>query len=564
MLGFDPFLHDPLGDFDDTAAVEQAFYDLIGRSDGDHVFIALVNLISNTAAIGSPTGWTPMELSIMETDPEGPNAMPVSSLFISDTSWNGKPTDSIYPNTLADVRLMKPWTMERSIPIAPATSRRSQVSYGKIEFANADGAYDEIMRDYSVDGQRVQVYLGPKWGDFGQFKRIGDAYGYRWSAKRDKVQISLRDVAVQFDKPLYGVTYKGLGALDGDNDLTGTTKPLCFGECFNVTPVRINLAYLIYQVHDGKVQGITAVRDKGAPLYNSLGDFDNYVALATAPIPPGEYATCNNLGLIRLAVRPDGPVTCDLEGDAGSGYTSKLSEITLNVLKRYAGVPAQDLLTSSFTELPDGVVGYYIEAGANPTVGSVLDDLMGSVGAWYGGTRDRRLRVGTLPIPETATINHELGDGDVLSVEKMESPVAPRYKQTVTYNKNWTPYDESDVATSVTGVDLENLIRDTDSFVVTKGEVLLRYSTAVNGATIDTYYRDQGPADQICNYIMELHSVYRELFKVEVPKSGYEIQLGQVVNLTYGRFGLEAGKPLIVVGLKDEADKSKITLRLWG
>lgn len=49
--------------------------------------------------------------------------------------------------------------------------------------------------------------------------------------------------------------------------------PLCFGECFNVTPLHISSAltggtqdHLTYMVHDGPIQEILEVRDNGIPI----------------------------------------------------------------------------------------------------------------------------------------------------------------------------------------------------------------------------------------------------------------------------------------------------------
>jgi hypothetical protein len=566
MLGHEPIFDTPIGEVPDSAVVEQSYFDMLAKTNGKHTFIVIVQTMEIETAIGTEVALAIMEKAIMETDPEGVDALPTNTLILSDTPWNGKPTDTIYPNTLADTRLIKPLTMERSIPIVPTTTRRSQISFGQIEFANGDGAYDQFIKDNSVDGQRVQVYLGPQWGDFSAFKKVGDAYGNKWSAKRDKIRLTVADITGFLDVPMQEVTYTGAGAFFGDEGLSGTTKPLCFGEVFNITPTRVSAAYQVYQIHDGSVQGITSVKDQGVPLTNSLGDFADYYELATAAITPGEFATCLSLGLFRLAVAPNGKVTCDAEGDASGpgGYTNLLSQITLNLITQRTGITINDIVRSTFDGLPAGACGYFVPSGSPQTVAGALDALLGSVGAWYGGTRDRRLTVGTIDPPEDNAPQHVIGIYDAIKVDRLEIPSQPRWRQSVTYNHNWTVMADSDIATSIQGDDRAALKNTFDTFKLQAPDVAVRFTNAADGGIMTSYFRELASAEVVAREQLTLHKKSREYFSVVLPLHGYLVSVGQTVELTWGRYGLSAGKNLLVVGMREDADKGKITLRLWG
>jgi hypothetical protein len=554
----------PIGDIPDTAPLEQQYYDMLRSSNSDHVFVVLMTTVDLEQAIAvSETAVPVMSNSIMETTNEDTDALPTDTLLLSDTPWNGKPTDTIFPNTLTDTRLIKPFTMERNIPVNPAATRRGTVAFGQVEFANADGAYDEYIRTKTVDGQRVQVYLGPKWGDFGSFKRVGDAFGHRWSAKQDRVRISVRDVAYQLGVQAQQTLYSGQGGYEGDPALTGTTKPLCYGEVYNITPVLLNAGTRVYHVHDGNIQGITTVRDSGAELTFSA-DYSDLADLSVATIPAGQFATCISMGLFRIGAAPDGDITCDVEGDATRGYSNQLGDIVLNILEQRAGLSSSSVLTSTFLGLPTGAVGYYLATGETKTIDDVLNELLGSINAWYGAGRDRRLRVGNILPPETSSIQHYLESFDILNIDRIETLVAPIYKQGISYNKNWTPLADNAIATSIQGTDREDLTLSSDVYTISASEVALRFTTAQDGGVLPSYFRDQADAEAAAREILDLFAQEREFFQVTVGRLGYEFDIGEVINITWGRFGLEGGRPLLIVGMREDAEKSRVILKVWG
>lgn len=76
-------------------------------------------------------------------------------------------------------------------------------------------------------------------------------------------------------------------------------KPVSIGQVFNVEPVLIDGASLIYRWHCGCVVGVDAARDGAHELLFSA-DHPDRAALAAATISPGHYATCNAEGLVRL------------------------------------------------------------------------------------------------------------------------------------------------------------------------------------------------------------------------------------------------------------------------
>jgi hypothetical protein len=119
------------------------------------------------------------------------------------------------------------------------------------------------------------------------------------------------------------IFFKGLAALAfiPNAVLTGVakakvaTKPLIFGRCLNVAPALADPTNLVYQVHDGAISAIEAVRDCGHPLVVD-GDDPSIAALLRAEIPPGHVRTCVAEGALRLGARACEPLTIDATGEA--------------------------------------------------------------------------------------------------------------------------------------------------------------------------------------------------------------------------------------------------------
>jgi hypothetical protein len=86
---------------------------------------------------------------------------------------------------------------------------------------------------------------------------------------------AFRDRGFLLDVPAQKSIYGGTGGLDGTSDLAGKRKPFALGWPSNITPATVIPVEGVYQVSDGPVSAISAVRDTGYPrryLKNGLVD----------------------------------------------------------------------------------------------------------------------------------------------------------------------------------------------------------------------------------------------------------------------------------------------------
>jgi len=185
-------------------------------------------------------------------------------------------------------------SLERGLFQGDRIGGRSIPARGSVELAIGDypewtglNLLDYIDPDkYAWDGRAFAVWVVAK----------GEAYSTRTLLFRGVIDdidytettltLRLRDEQHLLDKALQTVLYEGTGAAEGGEELKGKEKPLLFGQCFNVAPVPVNVSSdLLYQVHDGPIYNILAVRDRGVPLLTtgtaSAGGADTLTLPAT-------------------------------------------------------------------------------------------------------------------------------------------------------------------------------------------------------------------------------------------------------------------------------------------
>jgi hypothetical protein len=336
--------------------------------------------------------------------------------------------------------------------------------------------------------------------------------------------------------------------LESGASLEGRPKPLCFGKCLNVSPVQVSPALLIYQVHDGPIQAIDAVYNRG-------------VVLATA-----QYTVDLLRGTFTLLQSPGdgGVITADVRGDTLGGYVSTVAGIVRRVVATYGPLTAGDLDTASFTALDLGnpaLIGLY--AADQRTILDVLDELVNSIGAFYGFDRSGKFEVGlftapSLVQPAAATF----GSAEILEIEAQPTEL-PAWRQRVGYERNWSVQAGDTVAGSVTELRKTFLAEELRLAVASDETVKTKFLLALDPEPWATLLQDLTAAQSEAGRLLILYGQRREMYRVTVKTQPYKLELGDQVALDYTRFGL-AGRLFRVVGLEERAEVNRVTMQLWG
>lgn len=399
-----------------------------------------------------------------------------------------------------------------------------------IEIDNDDGSLDG-RREQSISGRNVVVRAGIEGIPYEYWIRVFVGEARDWDFG-DKIRIALRDRSYRLGVPIQPTLYAGTGGIEGGEDLAGKRKPLVLGYCPNVSPPRVDGPYRVYHVHDGAVDEIFAVRDRGLPL--SFGtDRADYAALIAASIAPGSYDTCLAEGVFRLGADPDGTVTADVATYRATG-AAPLATIVRGILEDRTTIDAfyEGAWSVLLARYP-GDHGIYVGENDNASVKDVVEKLMRGVAGWLGFTRDGQCTVGVLDIPDNPVRMH-LGMGNILDagIERLPSALSPppwRYR--LSYQRNWT--QQSDIPGSA------DFYYSLPAKTATASDpaVLLDHFDARDDDPLDSYLIDASQADAEA---LRQHAIFKEerpLRRAPLSRKAIPMEIGDVMDFAYDRLG---------------------------
>lgn len=185
------------------------------------------------------------------------------------------------PNVTYEARIAEAINVRRDLFDVGTTSGHSRTAVGDLTLLNGDGALDDLV-DFGFDGRAVRILRAPAeprpeypLGFTTVF--VGTMHQAEFS--RDLVTIKVRDEQSALLLPIQSDKYAGDNALpdglEGVEDLEGKPKPLTFGKVLNVSAPCVNTAKLIYQIHDGALDSVEDVYDKGISLKVSPTDWSD-------------------------------------------------------------------------------------------------------------------------------------------------------------------------------------------------------------------------------------------------------------------------------------------------
>lgn len=466
------------------------------------------------------------------------------------------PADIGYDNCLS-----QPGYIDRSLTVGAA-----RVGYGEVLLVST-GHLDGLL-SLGFDGQTLLIRRGPQDGHYpADFPVQMRASVKQPEFTSTRVRFLLRDRLVELDKPLLQAYYGGTNVLpngvDGTaDDLQGKPKPKVWGSCYNISPVLVNTSRLIYQAHDGALADLPAVYDRGAALTRGADYADLADMQASAP-SAGQFRAWLAGGCLRLGASPSGQVTCDaVEGATAAQRT------TAQILTRMAqamGVAEDDLDAIDRVTL-DANAPYEVGVWVNgpDTALAMMDKVATSVGAWYGFDRLGYFRMGRLSVPAGTPVA-EITDASIVNLERSAQDDLPSWRVQVNYGINGTVQD-SDIAGSVPADRRAWIAQASRSAEASRASVKTMHKLA--GEMVrDTCLVTAADAQAEAGRLLGLYSVRRDTFVATVRLGAEEVgalDLGRVVRITWPRFGLGAGRLMVLVGMKLDFRALEATLTLWG
>jgi hypothetical protein len=320
---------------------------------------------------------------------------------------------------------------------------------------------------------------------------------------------------------------------------------------------------LIYQLHDGILQSIDGVYDKGAALTAGL-PYTSAADMQSNPPAVGEYRVYLATGFFRLGSAPVGVVTAH----ATQGLTAA-NRTTAQVLKSLF-YPANSLYdATSFAALDtanSGTVGIYISEEMQLT--EAIEAVANSIGAWCGFDSTKTIYVGRLVEP-SGSPSLILTSAEILTLDRLatqdEGRGVPSWKVTVNYAKNNTVQDASSLAGNLPPI--TNFNRSKEYLTVSATDATIK-TIHLNASeiTFNTLLTSASAAQAEADRQLALRKVRRDYLKVTVKRSilFYVPKLGHTVKITYPRYGYDDGKLFTIIGMEVLLATDDLLLQLWG
>lgn len=516
----------------DSKAIQSDFSKLLNDSDAGRTFLVEVkayNTLSNSE----------------------------ETIRFASKAFITRPSDTP-PNVLYDPALFNVFSFRRSVD-SVQLSGGALPSVGSIEIVNTGDYDDKLPPNFSYDGRNVTVKLGGSGFNFSAFGTVYKGVIQSVSATRSQITINLRDVRAELSQPIQSVLYEGSGGIEGPEELKGTPKPKCFGRVRQIQPVLVQEAKRIYQISSGPVESISDLRDNGSPL-NFQGNRVSLDQFLGSSPTPGGYATYLDLGLIRLGSNPVGVITCDAEGEKNQSgeYAGDISSVVKNVAKSSGVTDFNEQDFSKLTAIVPGDVGYYSPGQSNAA--SIIDSLTSGAFSYWGADRQGKLTVAAIRAPLTSSLT--LTEREIFEFSQ-DDTLPPVWRVNVTYRPNWRPLTTDEVAGSVKQNDniLERLTRD--NIISSREDASIKDAHPLaREITVNSYIDDESLAEKLRDRLWAMLSVQRMIYTVVVSATPLSRRLGDTVTVTDGRF--VSNKKMVIIDISEEANSSRVTLRLWG
>lgn len=473
------------------------------------------------------TGWLEkggVRAALIEVDTDTPH-------YISTVPYTTLPTDT--PANLPYLPVVAPsFSFSEKLSLDGGFN----ISVGSIELYNEDGSLDSWLNEVWVN-RAIRVYIGGVSWVRSDFRMIFSGVISELSASsRTRLSIVLRDKLQRLNTP---VTDAVLGGTTSNKD---RILPITLGECHNVSPLLVNPQEHEYQWHIGEAERLIEVRDNGVPVSTT-------VTLST--------------GKFKLIASPAGQITASVQGY--SPYANDAASLIKIAATTY-GTPSERFTLSdidldnfnAFTATCPQPLGVFLGDRAN--VLQVCQELAESVGAQVVMSRGGLLRLVRIDLDSLSSPreifpkDYEYGSLSISERSEVVSGIR------LGYCKNWTIQQQLESGIPSEHRDLYEQewlsASSRDSAVATE------YKLYADVPQTDTLLLKEIDAQAEADRRLNLWKSQRNVYKVNAYANMLTLELGQAVILYGARFGLDAGKQGMVVGLQSDWVTGRVTVEV--
>jgi hypothetical protein len=475
-----------------------------------------------------------------------PVATAIDAIRLSDVDWLAPATDAEphvrFEGLMSDAGI----ELQADVsfwPFADGQTRQSAVA--QIRVADQNGLLSDLalqpVGDLPVDIRTIAA--GEGWDDGASVARF-ELDGVELLSDLDTA-IRLRDPHPLLDEPVNRAVF-----LPYVPTLAWQPQPLVLGACASVPVLPANSDGSIGFLADAPIGYVWSVMDRGDPLES------------------GDYALTSGNQLF-FDSPPLGPVVADVSSIGPSGMTPATLEHALHNLFSRVGFGAWVAADAQAIDTATGYAGIGLYIGGQQTsVRAAVARVLSSYCAWYWQDAQGRIRIARLVAPEDATSTATLDPADLAADLLVTFDAAPFLTKRAGYRPNAAQLGASDFVTDLVDVphsrriELAGTHRGT---VYSSVQLAERYAAAERRAPAPFLFWDQDDAQAELDRVCALYATERRFFRWSVSGStDAPLTPGQVVSISYDRYGLSAGLQVMVISARWNPVTGDAAYILWG
>lgn len=522
-------------------------------------FNYLIELMPFDENLQSQVNGTPVSTNAISVKPFFTRRGGVNTLYLSNRGFYTKPSDTP-ANTSYLPLVNNPFQFDVSI-LNGTEFRGGLPAFGAVRIKSGDASLDGIT-DMFWSGRPLTIYAGGLDFERAEYEAIFKGIVRDIEFDEDEITINISDkssiLETSFDQNLY----TGAGGVEGGDDIKGDVKPLCYGQVKNVPLKLVDAGTNLYQVHDGSIEEVTSVYDRGVSL-NNQGDVADITATT---VSGGNFKTQLSGGYIRLGGNPDGRITADVKGCDCDGYIDKTGAIISRLVSTKMGDESfttndidQGALNALDAAIPDAV-GIFIDGKAQ--LNRVLDDLTNSLNVYWIFTREGMLSAGVIDRPSNPVLvitENEIIDDSFEAI----AVVPPAWRITAGYAKNWQVQSPDNIAASATDAQKSFVIEQYRKLIIEDRNTRTKTKNGVE-IVFNSLLANEADAQDYLDRLVRVYQEQRKVYRVKVIDLLFRVFIGDVITLQYPRYGLESGRDFIITSIGEDAEDGVTELELWG
>jgi hypothetical protein len=420
-----------------------------------------------------------------------------------------------------------------------------QGSSARVRVMDPDGVLDALAQD-GIAGVPVRVRLGNTAGSVADAAAIARFRCVGIEAVDDMSKVfTFTNPHEDLDQPIHRVVFPR--SLPG---IAWKPVPVVIGAVASVPVIPVNSDGSVGWVSDKRVY-VQTVYDRGDPLEAGTWQMD----------PSGEQILFNS--------PPLGPVTCDCSS-IGAGMQPATFQQTLADLMARIGKSAWSSADAAAIDAQTGYAGAGIYAADATSVRQAMVRLCMSYGAWWYEDGDGVLRFVRVVAPESVPdgqLAFDLQGADLLADMKMAPDAAPNLTRSFAFKPNAYVHQAGELVTDLVDVPPARRVELMQPYggLAYSAAVLARiYGAADNRAPFESCLWRRQDAEAELARVMAMYAVPRFRYLWTEQNAALAPKPGQVGRITFDRYGLQAGKKVLVAASTRNPVTGETGLTVWG